>query len=228
MVLEPKKTTVGYRCPHCGTGVLSVVGMLSLKADLLKLKCECGKSELTAVFTGDGSVRLSVPCLLCPKPHTFTVRKSLFFENDLFCLPCAYSDLNVCMIGETNRVKAELSRTELELLQTLEENGVESFAALHEETDDAEELPDPEIRDIVMYVVRDLDAEGKIRCRCERKEPPAPAEDGTVDASGDFDVEIAPDYICVTCRDCGASRIIRTDSYLAAHAFLNSDELILE
>ena len=216
MVLEPKKTTVGYRCPHCGTGVISVVGMLSLGADLLKLKCECGESELTLTFLKDGNVRLSVPCILCPKPHTYTVRKSLFFEKDLFCLPCAYSDLNLCMIGETNAVKAELSRTELELLQILEENGVESFSALHPE-DDGEELPDPEIRDIVTFVIRELDADGKISCRCADKSE-----------EGNYDVELNVDHVRVTCRSCGATKVIPTDSYLAAHAFLNADALQLD
>ena len=217
MVLEPKKTTVGYRCPHCGAGVISVASMLSLGADMLKLKCDCGESELSLVFSKDGLVRLSVPCFLCPKPHTFTVRKSLFFEKELFCLPCPYSDMNLCMIGDANLVKAELSRTELELMQILEENGVESFSALRD-ANAGDELPDPEIRSIVTFVIKDLDAEGKIFCRCERKE----------DAEGNYDVEVGSDSVRVVCRDCGASREIRTDSYLAAHAFLNTDELHLE
>ena len=50
MVLESKQTTVAYRCPHCGAGVLSAVGMFSLAADMVKLKCSCGKSELEMVF----------------------------------------------------------------------------------------------------------------------------------------------------------------------------------
>lgn len=217
MVLEPKQTTVGYRCPHCGAGVLSVVGMLNLGADMLKLKCDCGKSELSLVFTRDGLVRLSVPCILCPTPHTYTVRRSLFFEKDLFCLPCSYSDLNVCMIGDSNLVKAELSRTELELLQILEENGVDSFEALHPLLGEGE-LPDPEIRDIVTFVISELDEEGKILCKCDKR----PEEDAT------YNVEIASDHVLVTCKKCGASRSVPTDSYLAAHEFLNCDELRLE
>ena len=217
MVIEPKKTTVGYRCPHCGAGVLIVASMLSIGADMLKLKCDCGESEISLVFSKDGLVRLTVPCILCPNPHTYTVRKSLFFEKDLFCLPCPYSDINLCVIGDTNLVKSELSRTELELLQILEENGVESFAALHRE-DGGEELPDPEIRDIVTFVIKELDADGKILCRCEDK----------ADEEGNYDVEIHADHVRVVCRDCGASRSIPTDSYLAAHACLNADELRLE
>lgn len=216
MVLEPRKTTVGYRCPHCGTGVISVVGMLSLGADMLKLKCECGGSELSLVFSKDGNVRLSVPCILCPTPHTFTIRKSLFFEKDLFCLPCPYSDINICLIGDGNRVKAELSRTELELLQIFEENGIDSIAAL-QKLNEGECLPDPEIRSIVTFVIRELDADGKITCKCQS----APSD-------REYDVEVCTDHVRISCSTCGAERVIPTDSYLAAHAFLNCDELRLE
>ena len=59
MILEPKKTTVAYRCPECGAGVLSIVGMFSLSANRLKLKCDCGKSELDVVLQDD-KVRLTM------------------------------------------------------------------------------------------------------------------------------------------------------------------------
>jgi len=58
MVLNPKETTLAYRCPHCGAGVMSIVGLFTLTADMLKLKCDCGKSELTVVYS-DGKVRLT-------------------------------------------------------------------------------------------------------------------------------------------------------------------------
>ena len=70
MILEPKQTTVAYRCPHCGAGVMSLVGVFALSAEMLKLKCSCGESEMTIVKTSDGKIRFTVPCLLCPNPHT--------------------------------------------------------------------------------------------------------------------------------------------------------------
>ena len=42
------------------------------------------------------------------------------------------------------------------------------------------------------------------------------------------DAEILNDGVKVTCRKCGASRLIPTDSRLGAHAFLNADALYLE
>ena len=98
---------------------------------MVKLRCTCGKSELKLIYNRDDTVRLTVPCLICSKPHTFTVKTGVFFSEELFVLPCPYSDVNICFTGEINRVKAELARTELELLDILEENGITDFSALH-------------------------------------------------------------------------------------------------
>lgn len=215
MVLEPKKTTVAYRCPHCGSGVLSAVSPFSIGADMVKLKCECGKSEMSIVFGKDNKVRLSVPCMLCPKPHNFTVTSSLFFGKDIFLLPCPYSDVNICFMGDMNRVKAELSKTELELLDMLEKSGIEGGLDAIRAADEAEILPDPQIYDIIMFVIKDLEEEGKIYCRCE-------------DGDGEYEAEVLDYGIKVRCKKCGAEQMIPTDSLLAANAFLNADSLHLE
>lgn len=213
MVLDSKQTTVAYRCPYCGAGIMSAVGLFSLSADMVKLKCDCGHSEMTIVYSKDGKVRLTVPCIFCPNPHSFTLNSSLFFDKDIFLLSCPYSDVNIGFIGETNHVKAELARTELELLDMLEENGIKDFSALHE--DDEKMLSDPQIFDIVMFVIHDLEAEGKISCHCP-------------DGEGEYEAEILDDAIRVSCKKCGASRDIPADSRLGAHAFLNADSLKLE
>jgi hypothetical protein len=265
MVLNTKQTTVAYRCPACGAGVMSAVGLFNLSADMVKLRCTCGHSELKLVYNRDDTVRLTVPCLICSQPHTFTVKTGVFFSDELFLLPCPYSDVNICFTGELNRVKAELARTELELLDILEENGISDFSALH---GDEQDLGDPQVRDIVMYVIRDLDAEGKIYCACH----PDPAMSGSSDVrdggdddrftrfarpedadsadsadgssddsysysysysdsdsnSSRYEAELTEEGIKLTCRCCGASRVIPTDSMLSAHAFLNADSLHLE
>lgn len=215
MVLEPKKTTVAYRCPHCGSGVLSAVSPFSIGADMVKLKCQCGKSEMSIVFGKDNKVRLSVPCMLCPKPHSFTVTSSLFFGKDVFLLPCPYSDINICFMGDMNRVKAELSKTELELLDILEKSGIEGGLDAIRAADEAEILPDPQIYDIIMFVIKDLEDEGKIYCHCEEE-------------AGEYEAEVLDYGIKVRCKKCGAEQTIPTDSLLAANAFLNADSLHLE
>ncbi len=231
MILNEKRTTVAYRCPHCGGGVLSAVGLFNLSADLVKLKCTCGKSHLEIYYNRDNTVRLRVPCMICSAPHNFTISTNVFFSDELFVLPCPYSDINICFTGEMNLVKAELARTELMLMDLLEEHGITDFSALH---GDEETLGDPQVRDIVLFVINDMDEEGKIYCRChpapEAGQTPAPPSEKTEDPEGSsrYEAEITKDGILVTCRECGASRLIPADSSLSAHAFLNSDHLYLE
>ncbi len=215
MVLDSKQTTVAYRCPHCGAGVLSAVNVFSLSADMVKLKCTCGKSEMTVVSSGDGKIRMTVPCMVCPSPHIFTLNASLFYSKDLFTLQCPYvSELTLALFGEINLVKAELARSELALLDMMEKNGLQNFDELQDQEDS---LPDSQILDIVLFVIHDMDAEGKIYCKC------APTDNGR-----QYDAEILEDGVRVTCKKCAASRLIPTDSRLSAHAFLNADALHLE
>ena len=212
MILETKKSTVAYRCPACGSGVMSVVDTFRLSADMVKLKCECGGSEMVMVKTGDGKVRFTVPCMLCPKPHNFTVSTNLFFDKELFVLPCPYSDLNVAMMGESNHVKAELARTELQLLDMLEKSGVESLDVFHSE----QYLTDPQVLEIVSYMIKELDEEGKIYCKCNGE------------GEGDYELEMTVEGLKVSCRRCGASKTVPTNSLIQANEFLNADSLTLE
>ena len=213
MILDPKKTTVAYRCPSCGAGVMSVVGLFNLNADMVKLKCDCGASAMTLVYTSDSKVRISVPCVLCPNPHTFTVSSSIFFKDDLFLLPCPYSDLNIAMTGETNKVKAELAHSELELLELLEKSGITTLDELHrEENRDIS----PEILEVITYSLRMLDEEGKIECACKDE------------AEGDYEIEFLSDTAIIRCKRCGAQKILDIGSTMQAHALLEADKLVLE
>ncbi len=214
MILESKQSTVAYRCPSCGSGVMSVVDIFRLSADMCKLKCDCGKSEMVLVRSkdGGGKVRFTVPCMLCPTPHTYTVSSNLLFGKELFVLPCPYSDINIAMMGQTDHVKAELSRTELELIDLLEKSGIDSFDALHSDRF----LTDPQVLEIITYMIKELDEEGKIYCRCPE------------DIEGDYEVELIKEGLRIRCRGCGASKTISTESLIEAHEFLNADSLTLE
>lgn len=214
MVLKSKQTTVAYRCPRCGGGVMSAVNPFVLKGSMVRLKCDCKESYMEIAPAGDGKIRLTVPCIICPTPHHFTVSENIFYGQELFVLPCPYTDINVGVLGEINHVKAELSRAELELLDLMEKNGIESFEALHREAE--ETVTDPQVLEIVMYVIRDLDEEGKIFCRCKPEE------------EHEYDAEILPEGVRVTCKKCGATHTVRADSLVEAHEFLHCDALYLK
>lgn len=226
MVLDSKQTTVAYRCPECGVGVVSPVGIFALSADMVKLKCSCKGSEMGIVYRKDNNtVRMSVPCIFCDKPHSFNVNSSVFFSRASFLLPCPYSGVNVGFMGEENEVKSELARTELELLDMLEQNGIEDFHSLR---CDNQTLTDPQIMDIILFVIKDLDAEGKIFCSCHPNGHEPLPDDVEEREDSSYDVEFTDEGIKVTCTECGDSTVISADSLLMAHAFLNADSLTLE
>lgn len=221
MVLENKQTTIAYRCPHCGAGVLSAVDVFTLAAPMIKLKCDCGGSEMTVVRERDGKIRLTVPCIICPTPHSFLLSPGVFFGKDEFFLQCAFSDLDICFLGDMDRVKANLARGEYELIKLMEEHGIGDLSAFREanETSAEDEALNSELTGSVLFVLSELEAENKIFCRCEH----ADSHD-----EEKYGFEVLSDRVTVTCRDCGASREIPTDNSLNTHAFLDADALYLE
>lgn len=213
MILNQKETTVAYRCPECGSWVTGMVGLFSLSADMLRLKCPCGKGEMTMVYTKDKKVRLSVPCFLCPKPHSFTVSSQMFFDKELFALPCAYSGVDICFLGNPDKVAEATKASDAELMEILGEAGYDGFSDLR---GDGEEIfSDPQILDIVNFVIRDLDESGEISCRCPEDE-------------GCYTVEVTSEGVRVKCENCGAVADIPVTSTLSAQAFLNCEHLELK
>lgn len=220
MVIENKQTTIAYRCPTCGAGVMSVVDIFALSAPMIKLKCECGGSEMTMVKQSDGKIRLTVPCIVCPNPHSYVLSPSVFFGKEEFFLQCAYSDLDVCFLGELEYVKANLARSEYELIKLMEENGIEDFSAFRRANEDEnDDSLDSEQAQSVIFVLSELEAENKIFCHCEH----------TCEVDEEkYGYEVRRDGVLVKCRDCGAQRMIPTDNSLNTHAFLDADELHLD
>lgn len=213
MILNPKKTTFAYRCPSCGAGTISAVGLFDLTAEKIKLKCTCGQSATTITYTNDSKVRLSVPCVLCPNPHHFTVSSPVFFKDDIFVLSCPYSDITLAVVGEENKVKAELARSELELIDLLEKSGIESFDEL--KSDEGSEVS-PEIIEIITYALSELDDEGKIECACPKG------------VEGDYELEILPEKIRISCKRCDSKKELDVGSIMQANALLECDKLVLE
>ncbi len=212
MILNQKETTFAYRCPHCGAAVVSMVGAFALTADMLRLKCPCGKSEAEIVYGKDKKLRLTVPCFLCPTPHRFTVPSQSFFGADLLRVPCGYSGADVCFVGKKEQVMPALEQSGKELEKLL---GGVSVSDLAEHRGGDGMFSDPQIMDIVMYVIHELQAEGEISCRCEA-------------GQGELTAEILDECVRISCGKCGARKDIPTDSIVSANAFLHCTHIDLE
>ena len=212
MVLNEKKTTVSFRCSECGSSVRSMVGVFALNADMMRLKCPCGGSDLTMVMTKDRKVRLTVPCLVCPTPHVFTVSAQVFYGRELFALACPYSGLDLCFVGTEKEVVEASQAADRELEELLDGSSIEDV------TGDRHSpfMTDPQIREIITFVLADLADEGKLECKCPEGE------------AGDYQAEVLDDKIVVRCLKCGAAKVVPANSFTAANDFLSVDHLRLE
>lgn len=211
MVLDKKETAVAYRCPECGASVMSMVGIFTLTADMIRLKCPCGGSQMEIVYTKDKKIRLNVPCFICPNPHSYLVSSQMFFDRELFALSCGTSGVDICFIGKKEQVEDAMKKSEEELVGLL---GDTDFSEMAEHRGTNLELTDPQVLDIVLYVVHELADEGKITCDCGH--------------DGEYDVEIHDDHVTVICKKCGCSVDMKTDSLTAANDFLAAESLELK
>lgn len=199
---------------------MSMVDVFTLGAPMIKLKCDCGKSELVIETQSEDKVKITAPCILCPRPHSFTVSKEVLFNEDQLSLRCPYSEMSTCFVGDMDYVKADLAKSELELLDAMDKSGMtdlETFRRANE--NDGLDALDSELIQSVVFVLSELEAENKIFCNCEHS--------GIADEEK-YGYEITSAGIEVRCRDCGAKRLIPIDNSLNTHAFLDADELHLE
>lgn len=221
MVLNSKETTVAYRCPKCGRMIFSVVGIFALTGDLIKLKCDCGGSELTATYTSDRKVRLSVPCVVCSDPHIYVIGTGTFFGEDVFRLSCTYSGIDICLIGKKEAVEEAAKKADEDFANLLKEAGVEDFDTFAEARDTDNEnhsgkYADPEMQSIVHFMLCELEDEGNIKCKCR---------DG-----GHYEFKFVGndlDTVLIYCTECSASVSIPLTDAIAANAFLHIDKLRL-
>ena len=211
MIIEPKKTTLAYRCPACGGVPTSVVGIFSLNAELFKLKCDCGGSHMTVQKTEDGGFRLTVPCVSCPRPHDYVLSKNVFFNSESFIIPCSLCGIDICFIGNEDKVSEAVKHSNDEIAKMLGDIAIDKLKS----SEDDLNIFDPQVLDIVRFVIADLHEEGKVYCNCENNE-------------GDILVDILSDLVSINCKKCGAKKIIPLDSTLAAHDLLNADSITLK
>ena len=112
-----KETTIAYHCPACGYSIIGEANIFLFINKMLKLRCECGDSEMVLRALKDGRIKISVPCIVCPNLHSFTLSSNALFSRDTFTLSCSLSGISICFFGEREKTVAELERTENELIE---------------------------------------------------------------------------------------------------------------
>lgn len=203
-------THIAYRCPECGAVIYGFVGKFALAANLLRLKCSCGGSFLDVTVTNEKKIRLSVPCIFCRQNHNFVLSDTLFFSKDLFLLNCPYTNTDVCFVGEEEKIRAEVERNEKEFAKLAEE-------LIHDGRDeDAEKsvlTPDVNAYDTLNFLIRELEADGKIDCPCH---------------SGKYDLRFTDSALEVFCEECGAKYTFAAATAAQSEEYLALDSIELK
>ena len=215
MIVTPKQRQLAYRCPECGNAVFGLIGKFALKANLLRLKCNCEKSSILDISnTNDGKIRLSVPCLFCKQNHSFVISESIFFDRDKFLLNCPYTGMDIAFIGDEEAVIGELKRTEEELSKLLASFEAAELADIQpQDMNEDEILPDPAVYDTIRFIVKDLEAEGKVDCPCHE---------------GPYELRFCDEGIQVYCERCGATHTFHATSPSVTEEYLALDSLTLK
>ncbi len=214
MIAEPASTHIVYRCPDCGTAVYGFVGKFALSANMLRLKCSCGKSALDVTITNDQKIRLAIPCLFCKTNHNYVISQKVFFEKDIFILNCPYANMDIAFIGEKENTDRELMRSADELEKLLTQLEAESLADIQpEDINDEDVLPDATVYDTIRFLIKTLECEEKIDCPCH---------------SGNYDLRYAPGGMEVFCPHCEASHLFDTRAVSASEEYLSIDSLFLK
>ena len=211
MILQPKDTTVAYRCPECGSTIFSVVGALALSGDIIKLKCTCGCSELVITNAENDKLRITVPCIFCSSPHQYVVSRKLLTSRELFTFPCAYAGVDILFVGAKGEVMKAVEVSDKELSTMIDDT---ELAGVHEANAGDELFVDEHMRDMVLFVLGDLAEEKRIHCDCEDE--------------GDFLVETTADGIRISCKKCGCKKDIScAGTSIEAQALFDAARLYL-
>ena len=235
MIIQPKNTTIAYRCPTCGQAVKSMVGVFALSGDMIKLKCPKFDSEMKLTYTSDGKIRLSVPCFVCDTEHEFILSKESILNRPLTMLACPYSGMDICFIGTKENVEEQLQRAEEELYDLLEENDALDYFDNGEEEYDGKVAPDLSLLPMISTVAKELLYEGKIHCSCKEKQDDS-LSSGDVDnmlllggkpennCNGDIELVVRYESFVLRCCCCGCEYKITEDGFVR---FCEADEITL-
>ncbi|MBQ7363432.1 MAG: hypothetical protein IJW48_03160 [Clostridia bacterium] len=203
---------IAFRCSACGGATLGLLGGITRSADMLRVRCTCGESALDVKKKGNGGLHLSVPCVYCRDNHGFSLSLDAEREDNTVRLPCPFSNMDIAFIGNEESVTKELERTGEELMRVIRSFEGEELSDIQPSDADEGDVCDPAVYDTVNFLVRDLEAEGRLTCPCGEPKP---------------ELRFSDEGIQVFCTSCGASYTFYAKSGAMAESYLSLDSLEL-
>ncbi|MDO4618878.1 MAG: hypothetical protein Q4B31_05070 [Clostridia bacterium] len=180
MLVDYKKS-IAYICPYCGKMTLKDITFFDLPNGKSTFYCSdrlCQKEIVTVNHKKDKYV-FEVLCTVCNDKHNFTIKPSSLWKKELIVLACPNTTVGIMFTGDKDNVEEELKRQNDLYLEAEKE-----IAA----------SPELSIYFDLITLINQIAKNGDINClSC---------------GMGAFDIELDEMGIIVTCRDCGAEKII--------------------
>lgn len=187
-------TTIAYICPSCGASVMEDINIFSLSGGH-SIACRCGEA-MDIKVSADRKVTLSVPCLACPENHTTRLSSASFFNRDLFTVQCPYTALDICFIGQREKVENAMAQNKKYLEETFAQEKGDAEQDVLKEAYDL--YANPMVMSDVLLLLRDFITDGKVNCGC-----------GGFSGMEKLRVDINRESVTVTCTVCEKKREIR-------------------
>nr|MBE6545238.1 hypothetical protein [Oscillospiraceae bacterium] len=211
--MNEKIKHITYRCPECGIATVGIFEGVTKVSDLLRLRCECSGSSLDIKREKEEKLRLSVPCLYCKSSHGYLISSDIAKRERATTLSCPFSGMDIAFIGSEAELGVELERTADELNSLMKALEAEELSDIQpQDMTEAELLPDPAVYDTLRFVLKDLEAEGGVKCPC---------------GDGSYDLRFIEGGIQAYCEKCGASYNFRATTPTLAEEYLNIDGIEL-
>ncbi|MBE6688851.1 MAG: hypothetical protein E7588_06185 [Ruminococcaceae bacterium] len=192
--MDLQTTTIAYICPACGSTVTEDINIFSLSGGH-DVACRCGEA-LNIKVSHDRKITLSVPCLACPDNHTTRLSSASFFSRELFTVQCPYTALDICYIGQREKVEKAMAENKKYLEETFAQEKGEAEEDVLKEAYDMYE--NPMVMNDVLLLLRDFITDGRIHCDC-----------GGFPGMEKLRVDINRVNVVITCTACGKKRIVR-------------------
>ncbi len=175
-MLVSARVGIALRCPHCGkTGTHEVPLFAFSGTGSVHLTCTCGHRQ-GAVIRHKGRMMLQLSCNLCAGLHRLEYSTARFWSGQFHPLLCQDTGLHMGALGSPEAVRSFKS--------PVPEDDVDSTA--YEDF-----FVNPEVMYEVLAAVHDLEAAGRLRCRC---------------GNTDIEYELQPDKLQLVCPECGSYR----------------------
>lgn len=179
--------TIAYRCAKCGKIGFREISIFELSGRRsLKVQCEnCGHNSLILYTKDYKNYRIQMDCVICKTPHIYYFSLGEIFREEPIIIECIQYDLELCFIGERQRVEQKVDQYEQGLEELIDELGYDDY------------FVNSEIMMECVNILHDLAEQDQISCECGK---------------GDIGIILLSDRIELRCQYCHNVHIIPAES----------------